>query len=331
MAGALPLLVLQLPLQGVADGVAEVGFELEAAQLVEQFGGEFRPFQPLDFEDLEDGRDALSLEGRVGGVVAELGLGPAGLAGADARHQLVEALDLAVAEAEGGTDANGFFRGTGQHAAVVLETQVGGDVITRLGGPVVGRQPPPVGQQALQGPLDVLRRELVDGLLELQSLPLGQVELRPHFEIELEAQRPLLGHLDGVQVDVRLADRRQVLVLVNLREAVHQQRALDPLRHVLVEAMLDQLPRGVPRAKTRHLRRRHQLAVLLVEVTIDVLAGHRHGDVPFAGAAGVDFHVQVQLRLFLDRLLAFRAAGLVRQLPPRSPNRLQDPASRCRT
>ena len=72
LAGALPLLVFQLPGELVLDRVAELGFELEAAQLLEQLGRQLGQFQLLDFQHLEDRRDLLAAQGRVGRVVAEL-------------------------------------------------------------------------------------------------------------------------------------------------------------------------------------------------------------------------------------------------------------------
>ena len=54
--------------------------------------------------------DLLAAQRRVGGVVAQLGLALPRLAAADARHQLVELLDLAVAETQHRPDADDFFR-----------------------------------------------------------------------------------------------------------------------------------------------------------------------------------------------------------------------------
>ena len=45
VAGTLPLLVLQALNEIVLDRVAEIGFELETAQLFQQFGGQFGQLQ----------------------------------------------------------------------------------------------------------------------------------------------------------------------------------------------------------------------------------------------------------------------------------------------
>ena len=126
---------------------------------------------------------------------------------------------------------------------------------------------------------------------------------------------PSSGNLDRLEIEVRLADRRKLLLLVHLRQAVHQQLALDLLGDVLAKAGLDQLPRRPARPKARHVRRRHQLAELLVEVAVDVLAGDRHRDVPLAGAAVVDLDFQRQ------------AARLPLRLPPRRLRRSSAAAS----
>ena len=68
-------LVLQPPLQRVLDRVAQVGLQLEAAQLVQQLGRQLGQLQLLDLQHLEDGRHRLAAEGLVGRVLAELGLG----------------------------------------------------------------------------------------------------------------------------------------------------------------------------------------------------------------------------------------------------------------
>ena len=109
---------------------------------------------------------------------------------------------------------------------------------------------------------------------------------------------------------------------MDLREAVHQQRALDPAGHVLAKAILDQFPRRMTGTETGHLGRRHQLAELLVQVAIDVLARHGHGDVPLAGAAVVDLDVQIQPGLFFLALFALVGDRLIGDDFSRSQNPL---------
>ena len=235
----------------------------------------------------------------------------AGLAGADAGHGLVETFDLAVAEAEHRAETNDFFRGAGKDLVAVLEGEVRGDVIARFRRTVDRHEAAAVGQNPLQGLIDVGVGKLPHRLLDLQALPLRQVELRADLQVELEGHRALLRHFDRFQIQFRLADGRKVVIVVDLGQAVHQQRALDPADHVFAKAILDQFPRRVTGPETRHVGRRHQLAELLVQVAIDVLARHGHGDVPLAGAAVVDLDLQIQLGLFFLALLALIGDRLI--------------------
>ena len=66
-------------------------------------------FQLLDFQHLENGRDHLAAEVEIRGVGRDFGVGRAGFAGADAGHQFVEILDLAVAETQYRPEADDFF------------------------------------------------------------------------------------------------------------------------------------------------------------------------------------------------------------------------------
>ena len=86
---------------------------------------------------------------------------------------------------------------------------------------------------------------------------------------------PSSGTSIASRIEVRLADRRELLVLGDLRHAVHQQRALHLVADVLAKAGLDQLARRTAGAEARHRRLRHQLAEGLVEVALDVLARDR--------------------------------------------------------
>ncbi len=75
------LLVVQLPGKLLADRVLQIAFAAEAAQLVEQLGGQLGHLQLLDFQHLEDRGDPLAAERHVRRVVAQLGLALPRLAG----------------------------------------------------------------------------------------------------------------------------------------------------------------------------------------------------------------------------------------------------------
>jgi len=302
------LLIFQLAAELIADGVAQVRFVLESAQLLEQLVGHLGHFELLDFQDLENRRDSLTAKCIVGGVVAQQGLALARLARSDTGHQLVELLDVAVAETEHGPEANHLFLGAGKLDPVMLERQIAGDVIARNRGAVERHKPAAAGQKVRQRLVHVAVGQLAHGLLDLQALPLGQVELGTHLDVELETQRAFLGNLHRLEIEIRLADRRKLLILVHLRKAVHQELALDLPGDILAKTVLDQLSRGAARPKTGNVRRRHQLGEFLVEVPIDVLARDRNRNVALARAARVDLHLEGKsLRLlfaFLGDVLA---------------------------
>ena len=270
---------------------------VDVGQFLHQLRGQFRQVERLDLEHLEDARHLLRAEGHVGRVGAELRSQLAGLAAADAGHRPVETLDLAVAETEHRAEPNDLFRGAGEDLVAMLEGEVRGDVIARFRRGLDRHEAAAVGQDPLQGPVDVFLGELSHGLLDLQALPLRHVELRPDLQVELEGHGAFFREFDRLEIQVRLADGRELVFVVDLRQAVHQQRALDPAGHVLAETVLDQFPRGVPRTEAGHVGLGHQFAELLVQVTIDVLARHRHGDVPLAGAPLVDLDFELQRNL----------------------------------
>ncbi len=170
----------------------------------------------LDFQHLELRVDLLAPQGRIRGVVRQLGLGGPRLTGRNPRHQLVELLDPAVTEAQNGPDANDLFGGAGNHLVPVLERQVRRDVIAFFRRPVVGDQPTTIGQHVLQCPVHVGIAELANRPLNGQPLPLWQIELRADLQVELERQGPVLRDFDRIQVDIRLADRREVFFVVDL-------------------------------------------------------------------------------------------------------------------
>ena len=304
------LVVLQPPLEIVQHGVAKLGHRFEPADVEEELRRHLREHQLLDLQDLEARRDAGAPQGRGGRVLAQLGLAFAGLARADARHQLVEGHDLPVAETENRADADHFFLGAGDLAPVVKEGKIRGDVIPHFGRSVLGGQAAVPGQQGLQGSVHVRVAELPHRPLQPQSLPLRQVELGTDLQVELEDQRAVVRQDHRIELEVRFADRRQLFILADLGYAVHQELALDLLLDILAETGFDQPPRGVTRPKAGNVRGSHQLGILLLEVALDVLRRDRHRDVPFTGAPLLDLGLQMERRLLLFPLF-FRLLLLI--------------------
>ena len=95
--------------------------------------------------------------------------------------------------------------------------------------------------------VDVLLGDLDDRPLDLEPLVVRQVELRTHFDVHLEIHRPLVGELDRLDVEPRLGDRIELVVLVDLLERRHQERRLDLVGDLLSESLDDQLPGSTPR------------------------------------------------------------------------------------
>ncbi len=112
--------------------------------------------------------------------------------------------------------------------------QVGRDVIADLRGAFeLGHDLPVPLQESIELVVDVLLGELRDRPLDLEPLVVGQVELRPHLDVHLEVHRPVFGHLDRLDVEPRLGDRVELVVLVDLLERRHQQVRLDLLGDLL--------------------------------------------------------------------------------------------------
>ncbi len=141
---------------------------------------------------------------------------------------------------------------------------------------------------------DVAVSEVADRAGDLQALPLGHLELGTHFDVELECHRARFGNLDRFQVDLRFANRREVLVFANLLQAVHQQAAFDLIGNFLLESTLDDLPRCAADTEPRHAGRGYQVAEGVVKVAVDVSSRHRDRYVAFAGARRGDIDHQVE-------------------------------------
>ena len=145
--------------------------------------------------------------------------------------------------------------------------------------------------------VDVLFGVVVNRPLQMQPFPQRHVELRPHFDIELKNQRPVVGNLDRPEIEVRLTDGGKFVLFADLRQAVHQQLAFDLFVDGVLELPFHELAGGSARAKARQLGLGCDLVELLLDVPLHVLAADGHGHVPLAGGGLGDFHLQPQLGL----------------------------------
>ena len=145
---------------------------------------------------------------------------------------------------------------------------------------------------------DVLLGEGVDRPADLEALVVGQVELRPNLDLELVDERPLARQLDVGRIDVGARQRGDVVVLGELLQAGQQHLALDLIADLLVEAALDDAARRLAGPEAGHVGVGDQLAELLVEAAVDVLAIDRDLDVLLARADVADLDGLLEL----DRL-----------------------------
>ena len=251
------------------------------------------------------GRDLLAAERLVRGVVAQFGLALRG-----SRPPRTPAINLSnFSILPSRKLSTGRMRMTSSSAlastcVAVLEREVGGDVVARLGRPVVaapaGRGGPACFCSVWSTSASVNSRT---GFSIFRPFHLRQVELGPHFDVELEGQRPFVGQFDRLEVEIRLADRRELLSSLTCARLSINSSLFTFSAMSLRKRVSTSLPRRMARPEARHLRRGHQLAELLVEVAVDVLARDRDRDVPLAGAAAVDLHLEGQLlRLLVLRL-----------------------------
>ena len=194
----------------------------------------------------------------------------------------------------------------GDLLAVGRRRDVHRDVIAGRRRAVERHQLAVAGEHLLELLRHVVVGELADQPLELEALPLGHVELGPHLDRELKRHRPVVGHLDRVEIEIRLADRRERLVVADLAQAVHEQRALDLVRDFFLVAMLDDLPRRAADAEAGDRRGRHQLAVGVVVVAIDVVARNRNRHAALARAGALDVDFQIERRHVIGSTFALR-------------------------
>ena len=101
--------------------------------------------------------------------------------------------------------------------------------------------------------------------------------------------------LDVGGVDVGVAERGDVVVLGELFEAGQQHLGLDLVADFLVEAALDDLARRLAGPEAGHVGVGDQLAELLAEAVVDVLAIDGDLDVLLARADVLDLDRLVEL------------------------------------
>ena len=216
--------------------------------------------------------DRLPAEVGVGRAGADLGLGLARLARLDARPALRRRRGpMPSWNRSSGWRRNWISLTSLSVSPVAVEAQVGRDEVAELGAPFeLGHDLGVPFEEPLELRVDVGLGDRLDRPLDRQRLVLRQGELGPDLDVHLEPHRALVGQLDGLDVEVGLGDRVELVVLVELLQGRHQQRRLDLLGDLLAEPLLDKLPRGVPGPEAGHGRLALHRSERLVELAIDL-------------------------------------------------------------
>ena len=203
-----------------------------------------------------------------------------------------------------------------EHAAVRAEEhQVGRDEVAQLRGPLELGHDLAVPLEVLaEIGLDVGVADRPDRALQREPLVIRQRELRADLDVDLELHRALFGQLDGRDVELRLGDRVELVVLVELLQRRHQQRRLDLVGDLLLESLDHQLSGCAPGPEARYGHVLAEVVERLVELPLDLAARDRDLDVLLARAdvADVDLHLQLarpRVRLCRDRLIPHRDGG----------------------
>ena len=135
------------------------------------------------------------------------------------------------------------------------------------------------------------------GDLSDQVLVLGQGEVGADFHIHLEDHRPVIGQLDGVDVEVRLRDRIELVLLVELFQAGHQQGLLDLAGDLLAKPLLDELARGMAGPEAGDHGLLGHVAERVLELLLDIRARDADLQMFLARPDFADLYVQVESRL----------------------------------
>ena len=133
---------------------------------------------------------------------------------------------------------------------------------------------------------------VLTGLSDREGLVGRDGEVRADLDVHLEGHRPVVRQLDRLDVEVGLGDRVELVILVDLLQAGHQERRLDLAGDLLAEPLLDELPGRVAGAEARDRRLAGHLAERVLELLLDVGPGDRDLDVLLAGADVADLDVE---------------------------------------
>ena len=295
----LALLALDPPPQGLLHRLAQLVEALEPDRVEERGVGLGEPhlLQVVQPDVHRHGRAPQRGLARRG---SQLGLRPTHLARPGAHQGLAQLGHRAVAEPQLRLEAELDLLDLVEHAAVRAEEhQVGRDVVAQLRGPLELGHDLAVPLEVLaEIGLDIRVGDRPDRALQREPLVIRQLELRADLHVDLEVHRALFGQLDGRDVQLRLRDRIELIVRVELLQRRHQQRRLDLVGDLLLEPLDHELSGCAPGPEARHGHVLAEVVERLGELPLDLAARDRDLDVLLAraGLADVDVHLQLALR-----------------------------------
>ena len=284
----------ELVFELLADGVSQGVGRFKATELLKELGGKLGQLELFHFEHLELHRHVLAAErfdGRFGG---DLHLGGDRVARLGLLQKGIEAGQLGVGEGELRPHHDLELVGLGEELVAVEKPQVGDDQVARRRGTVMRHEPAALAKDVAEGLLDVGGGDLARGPLDREPLPLGHLEFRTHLDRKFEGHRPFVGQDDGADIEIGLADRRELLLFGDLGHRLGEQLGTDLVAELGLEAAAHERPRRPARTKARQQCAGHQFGDGLLEVAVDVFARDRHLHPPLAGRGLLDRDVELE-------------------------------------
>jgi len=123
----------------------------------------------------------------------------------------------------------------------------------------------------------------------------GHLEVGADLHIHLEGHGPLVREDDGLDVELRLGDRVEVKVLVDLLERGHEQRRLDLFGDLLAEPLLDQLAGSPAGPEARDLGVSLEGAQRVLELMLDLGPRDGHLEMLLARPDILDLDIDIEL------------------------------------
>ena len=294
---------LESAFEDLAQRLSQLGHAIEPDP-AQEGGVHFREPELLQVVDLELDLDRLVAQAWVFRGRADHGIGLAAFARLGAEQGGPHVRNAPILEPQFGLEPELDFLDLVERLAVAMEPEVGRHVVADLGPPLqLGDELGVPLQEPRELVVHVGFAQRLDVPIDGQRLVGRQLEIGTDLQVHLELHRPFRRELNGGEVELRRADRVELVVVVELLESGHQQAGLDLIGHLLAEPALDQLPGSAAGAEARHGGFLLHLAERLIELALDFGPGDRDLQVLLARADVRDLNVEVKLALggfFLD-------------------------------